>query len=205
MKMQTITTSFGSYSDARLEQKAAYIVEQLTGNAFFTDPAPALVQVQDASTAFTDARVAAAGFDRSKVALKNEARQVLEVLLSKLGMYVMNVALGNVAMLSTSGFTLRKPGEAQYIENPGNVTIVNGVTSGELIASVVSVKGAKSYVHELATELPTEATEWTSTSISRSKFTYTNLQPGKQYWVRVAAIGPRQQVAYSSVATQYAQ
>jgi hypothetical protein len=205
MKMQKITTSFSGYSDANLEQKAAYILEKMTGNDFFPAPVPTMEDFGASISAYNAALTAAAGLDRVKVALKNEARLSLEILLAKLGMYVMNVALGNVAMLTSSGFTLRKPGDPQYIDNPGNVTIANGVTSGELVVSVAAVKGAKSYLHQLATELPTDATEWVSTSSSRSKFTYTELQPGKQYWLRVAAIGSREQIAYSPVATQFAQ
>ncbi len=203
--MQKISTGFGSYSDANLEQKAQYILDQMTGNGTFPAPAPSLEDLSSAITAYSNALVAAAGLDRTQVALKNEARQTLEVLLAKLGMYVMNVALGNAAMLTSSGFTLYKPSEPQYIDNPGNVTISNGITSGELVVSVAAVKGGKSYQFQLATELPTEATEWISNSISRSKFTYTNLQPGKQYWVRVAVIGARGQVAYTPIATQFGQ
>ena len=205
MKMQKITTSFSQYSDANLEQKAEYIRQKMTGNDFFPTPLPSLGDLEDLIDEYSAALTEAAGLDRTKVALKNEVRLNLEVLLAKLGMYVMNVALGNAAMLTSSGFTLSKPGDPLYIDNPGNVSIANGVTSGVLVVSVAAVKGAKSYLHQLATELPTEATEWVSTSSSRSRFTYTELQPGKQYWVRVAAIGSRQQIAYSPVATQFAQ
>ncbi len=205
MKMQKINTSFTSFSDANLEQKAAYILEQMTSNANYASPLPTLAELQTATTTYNLYLTAAAGLDRTQVALKNEARQTLEVILSRLGMYVMNVALGNAAMLTTSGFTLNKPGDVVYIDNPGNVTIANGVTAGEMIVSVTAVNGAKSYQHQIAIEQPTEATEWKSTASSRSKFTYTSLQPGKQYWVRVAAIGSREQIAYSPVATQFAQ
>ena len=205
MKMQRISTSFSRYSDAHLEQKAEYIIEQMTGNAAYPNPVPELVDVQASLTTYSNALIAAAGLDRTEVAFKNQARENLEIILGKLGMYVMNVALGNVAMLTGSGFTLMKASEPQYINNPGNITISNGITSGEMVVSVDGVKGAKSYLHQIATELPTETTEWVSNSTSRSKFTFTELQPGKQYWVRVAVIGSRGQIAYSPVATQFAQ
>ena len=205
MKMQKINTSFTTFSDANLEQKASYILELMTGNAAFPNPAPSLGQLQAEVNAYGQALTAAAGLDRTQVALKNEARQTMEITLSKLGMYVMNVALGNVALLTSSGFTLNKPDDVIYIDNPGSVVIENGITSGELVVSVTAVKGAKSYQHQIATEQPLEATEWKSTSTSRSKITYTNLQPGKQYWVRVAAIGSRGQIAYSPVAAKFVQ
>lgn len=206
MKMQKISTSFGNYSDANLEQKAEYIHEQMTANAgYFPTPDPTLAALKDAIAAYSTALVAAAGLDRTLVALKNEKRQSLEVILAKLAMYVMNVALGNVAMLTASGFTLLKQGEVQYITNPGNVTITNGITSGELVASVPSVKGARSYLHQISTVAPTDSTQWQTATTSKSKFTYSDLEPGKQYWIRVAVIGSRGQIAYSPVATQFAQ
>lgn len=205
MKMQKINTSFSIYADANLEQKAQYILGQMTGNGAFDSPVPPLPVVSDAVETYSLALVAAAGLDRTKVAFKNEARQSLETLLGKLGMYVMNVALGNVAVLTSSGFTLRKANEPVYIGNPGNVTIANGVTSGELIVSVASVAGAKSYLHQVSTVPPADNTQWVSASSSRSKYTYSELEPGKQYWFRVIAIGARQQQTSSPVATQFAQ
>lgn len=205
MKVQKISTSFSSYSDPTLEQKADYILKQMTGNDLFPAPSPSLLELETNITSYGLALTAAAGLDRTKVAFKNEIRQQLELLMGKLGMHVMNVALGNIAMLTSSGYSLMKAGSSVYIDNPGSVSIANGNTSGELVASVPTVKGAVSYLHQSTTQLPTEATQWESNISSRSKFTYSNLQPGKQYWVRVAAIGSRDQIAYSPVATQFAQ
>lgn len=180
-------------------------MESVTNNPNFPNPDPPLVTVQAALTAYDNALIAAGGLDRTKVALKNEARAALEVLAARLGMYVMNVGLGNVAVLTSSGFTVIKETEPIYITNPGSVNIANGITSGELKVSVKTVKGAKSYVFQLSSEAPVENTEWTSYTTSRSRYTFTNLQPGKQYWVRVAVIGAREQVAYSPVGSQFAQ
>jgi hypothetical protein len=74
-----------------------------------------------------------------------------------------------------------------------------------MISAVAAVPGAKSYVHQIATEYLNEQTAWISNTSSTSKFLFTNLIPGKQYWVRVAVIGSRNQVVYTSVATWFAQ
>jgi hypothetical protein len=71
--------------------------------------------------------------------------------------------------------------------------------------SFVKRGNANSYLHEIADTLPTDSTVWTKFPSGNSQFTFTSLTPGKQYWVRVAAIGFRNQVAYSTVATQFAQ
>jgi hypothetical protein len=45
---------------------------------------------------------------------------------------------------------------------------------------------------------------WTSIASTRTAFTFTNLEPGKLYTVKVAAIGSNDQLEYSIAVTQYA-
>lgn len=202
---QRISTSFSKYTDAGLEDKAKLIISSMSGNPDFPVPYPSIEDVQAASGAYSAARLAAANLGRTFVADKNAARITLDDLLSQLGNYVMNIADGDLAMLTGSGYTLYKQRELRYITNPGNVTISNGLSSGELKASVKAVAGATGYLYEITGTSPDENAVWTSIPSAACRYTFTNLQPGKQYWVRVAATGSRQQLTYSPVATQFAQ
>jgi hypothetical protein len=204
MKKQKINLSYRSYSDSAFLNKAGHIVSSMTNNIYFSNPVPPLADVQDALDAYSTALVAAADLGRVNVANKNKAREVLEKLLAQLGMYVMYVANGDVLILTSSGYTLSKSPEPRYIENPGNVTLTNGITSGEIIGAVKNV-ATSGYTFEITDTLPTEETIWLSTPSSKSQFTFKNLVAGKQYWIRVAALGKRSQVAYSTVATMFAQ
>jgi hypothetical protein len=205
MKTQKINMSFAAYGDAVFEQKAQAILSSMTNNPAFPNPVPTLQEVTNALAQYSADLVAAASLDRTAVAMKNKSRTLLENLLRQLGMYIMYVANGDAAILTSSGFTLSKLPEPNYITNPGNVTLANGVSTGVMEVSVGAVKGAKGYVYQIAGEEPVTGTEWQSTNSSRSKFTYTNLQPGKRYWVRVAATGSGEQIAYSPVASQFVQ
>ena len=205
MKIQKINLSFSGYTDSGFEQKAQHILASMTSNPFFPTPVPPLGDVEDAIADYSADLLAAATLDRTAVAKKNGSRQVLRVLLRQLGMYVMYIANGDVAILTSSGYTLSRQPELNYITNPGNVTLSNGVTSGQLQAAVKTVRGAKGYQYQIAEEEPTAETNWVSTSSSRSRFTFTNLLPGKRYWVRVAATGAGEQIAYSPVASQFVQ
>jgi hypothetical protein len=205
MKTRKVSISFSNYTDANLENKAEHILASMTGNPAFADPIPTLAQLQDAVTAYSNALVAAAGLGKNAVAEKNKSRKNLEALLKQLGMYVMYVANGDIAILTSSGYTLTKEDEPRHITNPGAVTLTNGITSGEMVAAVKTVQGASSYVHEITTELPTNNTVWTSNVSTRSRFTYRDLEPGKKYWVRVAAVGRDEQIAYSPVTAQFVQ
>jgi hypothetical protein len=205
MRFQKINLSFASYTDSGFLTKGTLILSSMTGNPDFPTPTPAIADVSTAVGNYSDALNAAAGLGRVNVAQKNKARQDLEAILKQLGLYVMSVANGDAAMLTSSGFTLSKMPEPKYITNPGNVTLSNGVTSGELVDAVPTVPGTRVYYHEIADAAPTEETVWTRYQSSRSRFVFTGLIPGRQYWVRVAAVGPGEQIAYSTVATQFVQ
>jgi hypothetical protein len=205
MRFQKINLSFSRYGDSDFLTKGTLILTSMTDNPNFPNPTPAIADVGTAVDNYSDALNAAAGLGRVNVAQKNKYREDLEAILKQLGLYVMSVANGDAAMLTSSGFTLSKMPEPKYITNPGNVTLSNGVTSGELADAVPAVAGARVYYHEITDAAPTEETVWTRNQSSRSRFVFTGLIPGRQYWVRVAAVGPGEQIAYSTVATQFAQ
>lgn len=205
MQKLKIISSFTRLSDASFESTAQHILASITGNGNFPTPNPTIAVLQDAVTRYTNALLAAKDPGKNNIAEKNESRQALELLLTQLAMYIMNICNGSLTMLTGSGFPISKEREPRYIESPGNVILSNGISSGELVAQVKPGKADKGYVHQIATELPTENTVWDSNVTTSSKFTFKELQPGKQYWVRVAVTGARQQVAYSTMATQFAQ
>lgn len=205
MKTPKINLGFYGYTDADFENKVAHILNSMTGNPAFPTPIPALADVQAALNKYREDLIAAATLDRVAIAKKNQSRAELELLVKQLGMYVMFIAREDVAILTSSGFTLSKQPEPRYITNPGNVTLSNGLSSGELVASVEAVPGAKSYVYQIVATEPTDTTVWESITVTRSKYTFGGLLPGKRYWVRVAAAGRDEQIAYSPVASQYVQ
>ncbi len=143
MKNQKINLNFSKFSDPDFLVKARHILSGMTDNPAFADPIPTLKELEAAVTNYAGALDAALGLGRTNVAEKNKCRAVLEALLGRLGMYVMFVANGDAAILTSSGYTLSKTPESAYISNPGNVTLSNGITSGELISSVLNVSGAR--------------------------------------------------------------
>lgn len=203
--MKLIRLSFLTFTDVNLQKKSELIYNSLNLNPNFSTLAALLAIVKVMLDKYSADLAAAATGDRNAVAQKNKSRQELEGILKQLGLAVMAEAKGDGPMLVGSGFTLVKPRETRYISNPGNVTLSNGVSSGEMVSSVKAITGAKSYVHQISTELPAEDASWTSNTSSSSKYVFADLVPGKQYWVRVAVVGGRKQIAYSNVATRFAQ
>jgi hypothetical protein len=146
---------------------------------------------------------AAGNGDRNDVAIKVAARKALELLLVTLGNCIMMVAKGDVAMLQSSGYTLTKIPEPRNLGALGNVTLSKGVNSGELVAKVKALYGATKYVHQLVSSPPGDNTSWEDFPGNPSKFVFTSLVPGKQYWIRVIALGSRGQKSYSPVASAF--
>ena len=203
--MKKVSISFSALSDVNFRKKAELILRSLQDNTAYTGLTPSLEVVEAALLAYSVALLAALNKDRLAVAEKNKCRKDLEVLLRQLGLCVMMQANGDIPTLVSSGFTLNKTPEVNYITNPGNVTLSNGITSGAMVSMVKAVSGSRCYVHEISPDQPAEGTVWAANTSSTSSFTFTNLLPGKQYWIRVAVIGARGQKAYSNVASRFAQ
>lgn len=203
--MEKVNLYFKNFTDANFQKKGTNIYDSLNGNALFSTLVPPLPDVKIALDKYIADLAAAATSDRNAVALKNKSRGELNAVLKQLALSVMTEANGDEAMLITSGFTLMKQRAPRYITNPGNVTLSNGITSGQIVSMIKAIPGGMSYLHEIAIEFPVDDSMWISNASSTSKFVFTNLVPGKQYWVRVAVIGSRKQKAYSKVATWFAQ
>ena len=76
---------------------------------------------------------------------------------------------------------------------------MNGPNPGELISKVPRVDGSGSYSHEYSVDPALADASWKPHSSTRSKFIFKRLQPGKQYFVRVGAVGSKDQKVYSDV------
>ena len=205
MRTPRINLSFTYYTDANFEAKARVITTCLDGDPDFPNLTPPIATVKTMLDAYSAALLAAANRSRENVAVKKAARTALQDILRQLGMSVMAIANGSLPLLAKSGFPLSKTPERKHIGNPGAVKLVNGKSSGQLISSVKKVDGARSYVHELATEEPAETTIWKGKSTSTVKYIFNGLTPGKKYWVRVSATGSDNQTTYSPVASIFVQ
>lgn len=203
MKKDKLNLCTSGLADAYFASEAHYVYTRMNGNPFFPDPVPPLTQLAGATEAFSLSLAGAKAGTHALVALKNEKRAQLEAIFVQLGLYVMYVANGNTEMLVSSGYKLSKQREPVYITNPGNVTLKNGVTSGNLESIVATVKGSKLYLHQITDAAPSADTVWDTRTCTRSKYTFKDLVPGQKYWVRVAATAASDQIAYSTVASQF--
>jgi hypothetical protein len=199
MKHPRLKTDFSRLSDSDLEIKAQAIVVAMTDNAFFSTPVPALAVVTTHITAYATALSKAQTRDKAEIANKNFVRGVLETTLMALAGYVTFTSGGLESALVSSGFDLAKTATTQPpIGMPENFLVLSGTNEGEIVSSVDRVSGARSYIHEYTPDPLVPGSEWTQQFTTVRKCTIADLDPGKKYWFRVAAIGPRQQITYTN-------
>jgi hypothetical protein len=200
--MEKAILSFAQFPDGNLLAFSQTVAVSMTGNPDFPTPVPAIANVTDAAAAFAEALTVAASGNRAAIADKKEKRLPLIGLLRQLAVNVSSTANGNRSMLLTTGFDVSKQKEPVVITKPTDLKVLNGINSGTLDVSVKSVKGARSYVYEYATAEAMAAGNWQSAISSKSKHSFSELQPGTVYYCRVAAVGSKGQVVYSDVVSR---
>jgi hypothetical protein len=205
MNLIKLRSSYSKYTDSDFQTKAQQILQDMTGNTAFPSPSPTMAELGAAIDAYGLALVKAAELGRQNVAEKNKRRETLEFMLGQLALYVMHLSNGDTAILTSSGFDLVKDREPAVLANPGMVTLGNGLSSGELAASVFATKGVNAYQFQYSAGMPATEALWITKTSSRSKIVIAGLQPGVQYFVRVAVVGKGEQVAYSPVSSIYVQ
>lgn len=196
--MSRLKLTFGR-TDADLDTTAQNIITHMTNNSHFSSPYPKLEDVVKVAGIYSSSLIDAQTGDRIKVALKKSAKNDLIAILKALGNYVMSVAQGDEAILATSGFVLvKKPEASSPLKNPQKFVVKPGKNKGEIITSVERIVGARSYVHEYTLEPLTEASIWTSVTTTSRKHLFADLESGKSYLFRVAAIGINGQIVYTA-------
>ncbi len=182
--------SSSKYSDAAFQVLGKEVLEHMTDNPRFITPAPTLTEVQTALTEFVNALGKVKYGSRADVLNKKAARATLESLMRALASYVQTISKGDEAIIISSGFDVSKQAAPiGPLPMPTDIQISAGPTRGSLHVSWTPVKNAYTYDVEY-TEYPyTETTIWRHSVCSRSDETLFNLTRGKQYAIKVTAIG----------------
>ena len=200
----SLNRDFSLFSDAEFETRGLHITNSMTGNPLFAGLQDRLPEIKAAQEKYSANLASARALGKQPVAEKNKSRLALSFLLGNLALLVM-AQTTDVAELLTTGFVLRKQPEPRQITSPGNVTLSAGLNPGEINLYVDRPKGAESFLHQISDTSGKEERVWVSTATTSNKHVFSNLQPGKLYAVRSAAVGRKGQIAYSTIGTIYAQ
>ena len=171
------------------------IVTQITGNANYTTPSPALATITGKANALETALGAQQTAQQiAKTATTNleTAVKAADTAVNSLSNYVWETSGGDEAKIQTAGMSLRAPKTpTTSLAAPQNLNVTGGDSDGELDASWDRVNKAKTYEVQISDDPPT-STSWRAGDIaSASKITLTGLTSGAKIWVRVRALGPK--------------
>ena len=204
MPLLKITNGFDRLPDAALMERSSFIYSNMEGNPSFPSPWPTMPDLLLLIQAFRQAVATAATGDRILIAEKRQKRFELVDALHVLGYYVLFASRGNAQIVLASGYELAKDASTSVLLKPAMPKVENTDQDGQLLVRVKKVKGAIAYIHQYTTDPELKKESWTSVTTSAVKCKLTGLQPGSKYYIKVGAIGTRQQVMYSDVVSRIA-
>jgi hypothetical protein len=198
MKKSYVKLGFSRLAAPHKVDKATVIVGRMTGNAYFSTPAPALPAVQAAADAL-DAAILALDGTKERTAIKNQAEAVLDSLINSLGGYVQAASEGNDVKILSSGFEVRNDRTPATLLGPvTGLTAMLGSKPGEVIIKWKGIKGSRLNVvvgsNDLAAlEADQKSLTWETT---KSKIVISDLESGVVYHFRIvvvnaAGVGPQ--------------
>ncbi len=199
----SITNGFDRLSPAKLLLKARIIVGEVGVNTtYFPAPDPSLAEITAAIEEFERAVQAAENRDRVAISYRNEQRDVLVNLLRKLGNYVNLQADGNRTIALSSGFDVAKdPSPLPSIILVETPQLSPGVNAGQIEARNKAVAGAKAYQYFIHTDVFVPVNQWQLYPSTRSRYSFTGLESGKRYYVKVGVVGVNNQLVYSEASS----
>ena len=194
-----LITAFVRLNEADFFTKAGVIVTALTANIHYPEPWAAqiitLAQLSAAYKNYQDCYQASLTHDTIKITLRNNARDALTTELKRLVPYLELVADGDLTILMSSGYDMRKDLGPQNLNNetlpsPENFRVTQGIKSGCLDIHVAKLAGAGSYEVQLAETDPNIESNWRHvlSSINGTHISLEGLTVGLIYWVRIRGI-----------------
>lgn len=194
---QKTKKSFPRLSDPALISAAKIILASMTNNHFFPSPysehvAP-LDEINRTLVEYEQSFLDSLSGDKQKIAARKTVRQRLIDQLEGLASYVDLVAKGDLRMLSTTGFEIRKEavsGSAKHTAVQPVLEVKQSPKRGAILAKTKRVPGAKSFEIHLATSDPRVEDNWRHAGVFAlcSNMEISGLSPGQQYSFRLRCI-----------------
>lgn len=171
------------------------LVTQMTGNANYPTPSPALTVITAKANALEAALgTQAAAQQAAKTATTNlETKEgEADAAVNSLSNYVWETSGGDEAKIQSAGMSLRAPKTpTTSLPAPQGLAVTAGDNEGELDAVWDPVPKSKGYEVQTSPD-PVTGTSWAfAETSSASKTTLTGLPSGSKIWVRVRALGPK--------------
>lgn len=201
--MSSLKMDISGLNSGELVLKAKNLVEDMTGNANFATPEPALADIT-AKVEELENWISKASFgDKRAVEYRDSVKAELVVMLRSLAGYVSSIAKGDGNVILSSGFEVRKEKTPpQPLARPVDFNIKRTDYEGTVTLDWSPVKDCHSYRLEVSTQNPeTENANWTPLAVTtKSRYDTSNMVFGVYYYYRVKAIGAAGESPWSEIA-----
>jgi len=187
-------TGFGKLDPNALANTAHHIAKGVGGNPVcFPNPPIDPAALDALGNILTEAVLAAMdGGKTAKEVVKKQGKLIVQDL-NLLALYVQNVSNDDPAIFAASGFTAKPTGKSapQPVAVPSFRSLDFGMNSGQVVVSVKSVAGGKSYFIRYAVMNGTTPGPWTTVPAAtiRKPVTVSGLTPITMYGFQVQALG----------------
>ncbi len=201
MSSHKLIVHFDSSSEAGFQFRVNAVFAGITNNPRIPEPWPApvpgLVQLRQEDADYRDAQVAVQRRDFGQLHRRDEARARLTNSLQRVAAYVELLANGDLELLQSSGFEVRREsgrstsngGATGYIAAPEDFRVGVGPRAGTLRVDATRQRGAIAYEIQINRGDPSAEEGWSQAMIVPSvrRVVVDKLPPGP-IWVRLRAV-----------------
>lgn len=186
--------------------KAVTIVNKMTGNPNFPTPTVDLANISSQVAALNQKIGEQQTMYQSyhEKTLEVQAfRDTLVKMIETQAAYVQVVSDNDEVLIAGAGFDVRQrsvPGGK--LPATKKILLVEGLNYGEVSATWDPVKGARSYVVEMSTDINNPDAWEYQTTTTKGKVVLSGLESGKRIWIRVAPVNSAGPGAYCDPATK---
>jgi hypothetical protein len=187
-------TGFGSLDPNALANMAHHVAKGVGGNpVYFPNPSIDPAALDASGNTLTEAVIAAMDGGKTAKAVVKKQRKLIIQDLNLLAVFVQNVSNDDPVIFAASGFTAKKTGKSspQPVAVPAFRSLDFGMNSGQIVVSVKSVVGGKSYFIRYAVMNGTTPGPWTTVPAAsiQKAITISALTPITMYGFQVQALG----------------
>jgi hypothetical protein len=186
MQTDKINSTFNYCREGDLSKLTRHIIDSMKSSTQFPNPPHTLADVEILLGRYTGALSDAGKHDREKIAIKDNVKAELRLVLADQAHYVTQVARGDRAILLSSGFELNIQ-RAKRVQAPAKLA-VNLERAGQATTRLKRMPGARAYVHQYTTDPLTPNSVWKSETTTSSEHTFTGLPSGSRFWFQVIVV-----------------
>ena len=187
-------TGFGKLDPNALVNTAHHIAKGVGGHPmYFPNPPIDPAALEASANTLSEAVLAAMDGGKTAKAVVKKQRKLIIQDLNLLAVFVQNVSGDDPVIFAASGFIAKPTGKSapQPVAVPSFRSLDFGVNSGQIVAAVKAVAGAKSYFIRYAVMNGTTPGPWTTIPAAtiQKPITISGLTPITMYGFQVQALG----------------